>query len=270
MEKELTEVYETPKTTVVKEKVWYKKPRFYVPILLVIGLFLGYLLLDSVIMPWYVKSGDVAQVPNVVGLKQADALKKLSDAGYEPVQYEMRFDEKAPEGTIIRQTPEAGNETKPGRKVFLVISGGKEMAQVPDLRGKMLRDAKMLLLKANLSIGDVNYQYSDASPNGTVFEQYPTPGLKINTATKVNLTVSQGPLMGRVPVPDLSRLTLSDAIAKLTASKLSLGKVTFEPKPDGIPNTVMDQYPTPGELLTEGSTVDIFVVREDGNSDNAN
>lgn len=257
-----TEIREQTITTTPR-RAWYRKPLFYVPLICVASLVALYFLLNNLIMPLYVHSGSVAVVPSVVGMKQDDAVKKISDAGYEAVKYEVRFDDKSAEGTIIRQTPEAGEETKPGRKVFLVISGGKEMVMVPDLRGKMLRDAKMLLLKANLNIGNVDYVYTDSASNGTIYKQTPVAGIKINTSTKVDLTVSQGPLMGRVPVPDLTKLTLSDAIAKLTANRLSLGKVTFEAKPDGVPNTVMDQYPTQGELLTEGSTVDVFVVRED-------
>src|SRR5437762_138090 len=134
-------------TELIAKKVWYQRKRVIVPLIALGALILFALLLDDVIMPFYVKRGEVSQVPNVVGMKQPQAIKLLSDQGYEPVQYEVRFDEKAPEGNIIRQTPEGGEETKPGRKVYLIISGGKEMAAIPDLIGKSLRDAKMLLLR---------------------------------------------------------------------------------------------------------------------------
>jgi eukaryotic-like serine/threonine-protein kinase len=201
-------------------------------------------------------------VPNVVGMKSQVALDKLTEAGYDPTEYERRFDDKVPEGVVIRQTPEAGEETKPGRMVYLVVSGGKEMAVVPDLMGKSLRDAKMQLLKSNLTVGDINFGYSEIAPNGTIFQQAPSPGSKINTATKVNLIISQGPLYGRVPVPSLKGLTLSECIAHLNDNKLTLGQVTWETRPDGTPNTVIEQYPAAGDLIIEGSTVDVFVIRE--------
>ncbi len=235
-------------------------------ILSIVGLFLLILLFDDVVMPLYVKRGSVATVPQVVGMKTDAAMQNLKNAGYEPVQYEVRFDDKAPEGTIIRETPEGGEQTKPGRKVYLIISGGKEMAQVPDLRGKSLRDAKMLLLKSNMSIGNVSYQYSDSATNGTVFTQSPAPGTKTTASTLVNLVVSEGPLMGRVPVPSLSNMSLSQAIEKLKSVKLELGKVNYQ---NGAPeNQVLDQYPPAGDLVNEGASVDVFVARGGGTPPN--
>lgn len=238
------------------------KKRWVLALLIVLGSFIIFiLLLDNVIMPLYVKQGAVATVPNVVGVQKDGALQTLKTAGYEPILYEVRFDEKAPEGTIIRQTPEGGEETKPGRKVYLIISGGKEMASVPDLRGKSLRDAKMLMIKSNMSIGKVNYAYSDSVTNGTVFEQSPWPGTKTSASTEVSVTVSQGPLLGRVPVPSLANLSLSEAIEKLKSVKLELGKVNYQ---NGIPaNQVLDQYPPAGDLVNEGATIDVFVARGD-------
>lgn len=241
---------------------WYRRKWFFLPFIVIAGGALGLLILDQVIMPFYVKSDDVATVPKVTGLKKAQAIQTLTDADYEPVEYEVRFDDKVAEGIVIRQTPEAGEETKSGRKVYLVISGGKEMVVVPDLTGKSVRDAKMQLLKGNLTIGNVEYAYSETAPNGTIFRQAPSPGTRISSATTVNIVISQGPLYGRVPVPDLKGLQLSDAIAALNNAKLALGQVNWESRPDGVPNTVIEQYPTPGELIIEGSAVDVFVIRE--------
>jgi eukaryotic-like serine/threonine-protein kinase len=243
--------------TRTRHRTKWRWPVVVLAVLVALVLFI--VLLDQVIMPWYVQRGSVATVPHVVGAQTNAAVQTLKDAGYEPVQYEVRFDDKAPEGTIIRQTPEAGEETKPGRKVYLIISGGKEMASVPNLLGKSLRDAKMLLIKSNMSIGAVAYAYSDSAANGTVFQQTPAPATKTSTSTLVGVTVSEGPLLGRVPVPSLVDLTLSDAITKLNGVKLNLGKVNYQ---NGTPeNAVVDQYPLAGELVNEGSSVDVFVNR---------
>jgi beta-lactam-binding protein with PASTA domain len=242
-------------------KPWYFRRRLWIPLGLLGVLIALFLVMNDVVMPFYVKSGKSAIVPNIVGLSQKIAVQKLSDAGYEPVQYEVRFDEKAAEGTIIRQTPEAGEETKPGRKVYLIISGGKELVVVPDLHARSLRDAKMMLLKENLSIGTTTFAYSDSAANGTIYSQTPAPGIKISTATKVNLVISQGPTLGRVPVPDLRKMTLKEAIEKINAQKLSVGNVSFQSSPTGEPNTVIEQYPTPGDLVTENSNIDLFVIR---------
>ncbi|MDP4199993.1 MAG: PASTA domain-containing protein [Bacteroidota bacterium] len=225
----------------------------------IVGFFVLVVLLDVVIMPLYVKSGSVATVPAVVGMKKDTGIARLKAADYEPIEYEVRFDDKIPEGTIIRQTPEGGEETKPGRKVYLVISGGKEMAIAPDLRGKSLRDAKMALLKANMSLNNVTYAYSDSAKNGTVFQQTPAPGAHTSTSAPVSVVVSEGPLLGRVPVPDLKNMSLASALEKLKSVQLEVGKVNYQ---NGTPeNAVLDQYPQPGDLVNEGATVDLFVAR---------
>ena len=251
--------HETRVVEHTEKQVWYRRPWLKTTLIALAAIILFFVLLDNVLMPLYVKRGSVATVPAVVGMKKDLAMKTLSDAGYEPVQYEVRFDDKVADGLIIRQTPEGAEQTKPGRKVYLIISGGKEMATVPDLRGKSLRDAKMLLLKSNMSIGNVTYQYSDNEPNGSVFNQTPLPGERSTTSTQVNLIVSEGALMGRVPVPNLSKLTIAQANDKLKAVKLELGKVTYQ---SGEPaDAILDQYPTEGDLLNEGATVDVFVAR---------
>jgi beta-lactam-binding protein with PASTA domain len=223
------------------------------------GLILFVVLLDNVIMPLYVKSGSVATVPPVVGMPKDQAIARLKAAGYEPIEYETRFDDKIEQGMIIRQTPDGGEETKPGRKVYLVISGGKEMAVMPDLRGKSLRDAKMILLKANLPLTNVSYAYADSATTGTVFQQTPAPGARTSTSSSINVTISEGPLLGRVPVPDLKGMQLAKALEKLKSLQLLAGKVSFQ---NGSPEySVLDQYPQPGDLVNEGATVDLFVAK---------
>ena len=223
------------------------------------GFVVFVVLLDNVIMPMYVKRGAKATVPQVVGMKRDEAMRKLDEAGYEPVQYEVRFDDKLPEGVVIRQTPEGGEETKPGRKVYLIFSGGKEMAVVPDLRGHSLRDAKMILLRGNMSIGAITYGYTDSATNGMVYGQTPPPGSRTSASTQVSVIVSQGPLLGRVPVPDLKNMTIAQATDKLREVKLELGKVNYQ---DGTPeNAILDQYPHSGDLANEGATIDIWVAR---------
>ncbi len=194
----------------------------------VVAIILFIILLDTVIMPLYVQRGSVATVPAVVGDLADTAVAVLHRAGYAPIEYETRLDDKVPKGTIIRETPESGEETKPGRKVYLIISGGKEMAVVPNLLGKSLRDAKMELIKENMSIGRVDYAYSDSATNGTIFLQSPGPNANVSASTLVSVTVSQGPLLGRVAVPDLKDISLSDAIAKLNGVGLAVGKVNYQ------------------------------------------
>jgi serine/threonine-protein kinase len=62
------------------------------------------------------------QVPNVVGMKQADAEKTLRDAGYVPVPVSSPSDK--PQGEVIQQVPGAGQRERQGTQVTIVVSSG--------------------------------------------------------------------------------------------------------------------------------------------------
>ncbi|MFI5264677.1 MAG: PASTA domain-containing protein [Candidatus Kapaibacterium sp.] len=230
--------------------------------IVLLSLLLFLLVIDKIVMPWYVKRGEVTVLPKVVGKPVDDAMRILSEAGYEPIKYETQFDEKAREGTIIRQTPEGGDETKPGRKVYLIVSGGKEMAVVPNLTGLPLKDARILLVRLNLDVGKTEMEFTDSIPGGTVFKQFPAAGERISTEQKVNIVVSEGQRAGRVPVPDLTHMLFKEAIITLGNAKLGVGNRSFQPSSTEKPGTVVDQSPKPGEMVLEGTTIDLFIVEE--------
>jgi eukaryotic-like serine/threonine-protein kinase len=227
-----------------------------------VSLFALLLLFDLLIMPLYVKRGEVSIVPKVVGKPLAEAMQILADAGYEPNHYETQFSDKAKEGTIMRQTPEGGDETKPGRRVYLIVSGGKEMVIVPNFTGLNLKDARISLVRANLELGKTELVFTDSAPSGIVFRQYPRAGEKTSTSRQVTLYVSQGPRTGLVVVPSVLGVTLEEAIRRIGNSGLTVGQRSSEPREHAVPGTVFDQYPPAGDLVPEGSAIELFLVEE--------
>jgi eukaryotic-like serine/threonine-protein kinase len=228
------------------------------------SMFALLLLFDLLIMPLYVKRGEVGIVPKVVGKQVDEAVQTLIDAGYDPIRYETQFSDKAKEGTIMRQTPEGGDETKPGRKVYLIISGGKEMVIVPNFTGLNLKDARISIVRANLELGKTELVFTDSAPSGIVYRQIPGAGAKISASKQVTLYVSQGPRTGLVVVPSLKGLTLEGAIRQLSNAGLTVGRRTSQPSEFGVPGTIIEQYPPPGDLVNEGSEVELFIVEEQG------
>ena len=67
-------------------------------ILLLLGsLLLLFLLSNDVILPWYVNSGGIVEVPAVVGKNFDEAKTMLTSVGLEPVKGESRLDRDHPE-----------------------------------------------------------------------------------------------------------------------------------------------------------------------------
>jgi beta-lactam-binding protein with PASTA domain len=104
--------------------------------------------------------------------------------------------------------------------------------------------------------------FTDSIASGVVFKQSPDAGAKISTDQKVNIVVSQGSRAGRVPVPDLTRVSFNEAILRLGNAKLGVGNRNYVPSETDKPGTVVDQSPKPIELVLEGTTVDLFIVEE--------
>ncbi len=117
------------------------------------GLLFIVLLLDNVILPWYVNHGGTLVVPDVVGMQEADAFRVLDSLNLEPRKGDVHPDKDYPEGYVVAQNPVALQIVKPRRRVYLTISGGEQLAVVPELKGRSLRDTKFALDRSGLKLG---------------------------------------------------------------------------------------------------------------------
>ena len=130
--------------------IWWKKA--------IIGfiVFVVFILLfNSVIMPWYVRHDTLVQVPSVIGMNFNDAVNKLDDADLEGLQGDVRYDETKPIGTILDQNPPAGQMVKEGRRIYLVVSGGETLYDVPNIVGRSVRESKFMLAQRNLELQEI-------------------------------------------------------------------------------------------------------------------
>jgi beta-lactam-binding protein with PASTA domain len=224
-----------------------------------------FLVFDMVVMPWYVGHGNTEKVPSVLGLTLEAATAVLDSAGLEPVKAETRPDPKAAEGTVVGQNPFPDTIVKEGRRVYLSVSGGEILVYVPKLRGLSTRDARFALERAGLRLGEIAYTPSDTFFENTIVEQSVLPGGRVTKGSTVGITVSRGSLHKERVAPDVTGKTISEAERLLSAEKISVGKITYQAGFDLVPNTIVDQYPRPGEKIADGVAIDLFVVKlEDG------
>lgn len=229
-------------------------------------LFAIILLLDNVVLPWYVSSPK-EKVPDVVGKNQTEAVRLLESQDLEPVIGDTTYDEKFPEGSIIFQRPRAGETVKEGRRVYLFVSGGEPVVSVPDLKGKSVRDAKFSLERLGLKLGDVDQEPS-SYPKDMIYDQQFAEGTPIKKGESVNVTVSIGQaLTGSIEVPDLIGKSLTEAEAILADSSLKVGKINYQPSFSLLPNTILDQYPSKGNKVNPGDAVDLFVTKTAGENE---
>lgn len=218
------------------------------------------LLFDFILMPLYVGGSEII-VPNVVGMNEEEAFQTLKDADFNPAVADTSFGVSLPPGRVFLQKPEKGKLVKEGRTIYLFISGGEQVISVPLLKGKSVRDARLSLERIGLKLGAVE-EIASTHPKDMVFDQQFAEGTGIRKGQSVGISVSIGKGEGEIIVPDLIGKSLSEASRILADSLLSVGKINYQISSTLLPNTVLDQYPAPGNKLNSGNTVDLFITKE--------
>ena len=157
---------------------------------------------------------------------------------------------------VLSQKPVSGTWVQVGSAVSLEFSIGPRMAKVPQLERLTKQDAESAIAAAELSLGTVEEEFSPTVLSGVVTSQSPMAGSSQPIGTQVDLRVSKGPEMVRVP--SLVGFNRTDAELALSTAKLSLGSVT-ETHSDNPINEVLSQYPDVGGIVVAGTMIDIEV-----------
>jgi serine/threonine-protein kinase len=199
---------------------------------------------------------EVVEVPDMVGLDEADARAALADAGLElRVRSEMPHRD-APEGAVVAQSPLPGQLARPGAPVEATLSEGPRRRTVPDLRGLSGRQAQIVLERLGFS-ASVDTASSDVE-RGRVVGTRPEAGSDRSLPSEVRVVVSRGPEVS--DVPELVGVHVDDVEERLRERGFRLGEVTYDPEAFSAPGRVIGQTPAPGYALREGGRVSVRVA----------
>lgn len=130
-----------------------------------------------------------ATVPGVIGMSRELALNALESAGFEAGEVVERPSNEA-RGTVTDSRPRPGTQAPIPSSVALTLSAGPTLVLVPDVVGRPLSDATILLRQVGLAVGDVSYApgaVADAAAN--IVSQSPPAGAQVASGSRVNLTV---------------------------------------------------------------------------------
>ncbi len=224
-------------------------------------LILSFLFLNNLLMPWIVNRGGTLEVPDVEGLTFENAKEKLDSLGFDTRQGDIRPDLRRAAGQVIAQNPPAGSFVKYRRRIYLTISGGELTVFIPDLKGRSLRDAKFSLTRNGLNLGEVEYQISPGFPENTVMAQSVPANSRIKKGSSIGITMSLGDGTGKVSVPDLIGKSVQEGQRLLAQKGLKVGNITYQNTPELVPNTILTQFPHPGDQVAMGQAIDLFVVQ---------
>jgi serine/threonine-protein kinase len=240
-------------------KVLLREVALFVVCAVFVGTVLLFLL-DKVIMPYVVRKGRLVEVPDIVDLASAQARRTLARYGLQLELQKPRWDESVFEGRVVYQNPTAFSMVKPGRTVYAVPSLGTRLYEVPDLRKRSLRQARLWIEQGGLGVGEVSEEASLELKEGLVIRQAPSAGQKMPADTPVSLVVSSGPPREVVGVPNVVGRPLDDARSGLASLELQ-ATIRYEFSTAYLPNTVIRQVPEAGEKVKQGTAVQLVVSK---------
>ena len=194
----------------------------------------------------------IAAVPDVAGLTEAEARKRLENAGFQ-VTVGQRYSKAVRKGEAIATEPAAGTQLALAQPVTLLISRGANQVEVPDVVGLDDRAALAALQDAGLS--GVEVQRDSNEPQGEVIGQSPAAGKPVPRGSQVTIFASTG----AITVPDVVGRPRKAAVNTLKKAGFVVAvteQETTEPAEVGV---VISEFPPAGSRGQRADTVTIAV-----------
>ncbi|HJQ20856.1 MAG TPA: PASTA domain-containing protein [Gemmatimonadaceae bacterium] len=131
-----------------------------------------------------------ATVPGVIGMSRELALNALEQAGFDAGEVTERPSNE-PLGAVIDSRPRPGTQAPVPGAVSLVLSSGPTTVIVPDMVGRSLADARLMLRQVGLTVGDIQWGLGAvADASAAVVSQSPPAGAQAAAGSRVNLSVA--------------------------------------------------------------------------------
>ena len=195
-------------------------------------------------------------VPEVLGRPYAEAEQAFAAI---PVRLVRRNTAdptgKIAPGQVIRTDPRPTAKVKRDSVVTVYVSTGPPIVAVPDVVDQTEERARAALAKAGFKV-NVEQDYSDTVPEGSVIRQDPSARASVAKFSTVNLVVSRGPRL--VTLPQIRNGT-PVALAQDRLERLHL-KVRIKRAFGGFLGTVVGMDPAAGTQVPEGTEIVLTVV----------
>ena len=249
------------------------KQSFLVNLLVAIALvfILGLLFFQS--LGWLTHHGESLKVPSVTGKNVDSATSLLENQGFDVIITDSLYNDSMPLNTVKKQLPDPGATVKVNRTVFLNVNPTTlPMIEMPNLEGLSYRFAVDKLNKNHLKLGDTTNR-----PNfmkGSVLEQEYNGkkiqfGSKVRWGSKIDLVIGGGLEEIKIPVPDLTGLTVEDARALLKDKGIMLAAILSTGNIMDTANAyIYRQNPSVNDFnsgpnyIQPGQTMDIWIQPE--------
>jgi len=215
-------------------------------------------LMDKLILPLYTKHGFEVELPDITELHYSHAGQLLKSEGFKMVVDTTKFSSVYPESTVIAQNPQPFSLVKRGRRIYVTISAGEKNVYVPKVTGTSLTNVRFLLTEAELSLGEVFYEFNSYTPRDVVFKQNLIDTM-VTKGSPIDITVSLGRAPTQIIVPDVVGKSSSLASKIIKESGLRVGEITYRVNLKLVADTVLEQRPASGTRVTQYTPVYLVI-----------
>jgi beta-lactam-binding protein with PASTA domain len=215
-----------------------------------------------------VQGAEQTMVPNVVGKELTEALMELQVKELYP-RLQLRYSESSHDrGHILEQEPNPGSIVKAGKRIRLVVSQGAIINKVENYLGRDIDEVRMDLQTlyaesgglTQLSIREpISYDFSSEKP-GTILAQDPEHGVDISGPMSLKFIVSKGREYSTVTVPQLTNLTLTEALTVISNTGINFEFIIKNREGSERGESVVSQSPQAGNNIPVNSKVQITVA----------
>ena len=200
------------------------------------------------------------QVPDLVG-KQYETVQTAPEySDFKIILGNTVADDGYEAGQIIHQEPAANSTVgEAARQITVVVSSGPEKIMMIDLYNMEYREAYLEVERMGLRALTPEYEHNDVVAYNHIISYTPLKDTVLSPGDTVQMVVSLGPESLKVDMPKLVGLSQEQAVSKLTFQHLEIGDIRSEYHPTIPAGEVMDQYPTEGTQVSEGTKVNLQI-----------
>lgn len=195
-------------------------------------------------------------VPNVNNMMVVEAQKLLEEKQFK-VELEEKYGEpeKFKPGTVMEQSPKAGEKRKQGSLVILTICKGAEIKPVPEIIGMSLEKARQQLETNGFKLGNITRRYEKGGKNGAVLSQSPKGLDKMPKGSSIDVVINEGDKA----VPNIIGKSVKEVNDILLKAGLKLGEIKKIQDATAKKNVVLACDPGVGSNLPEGAAVSVTI-----------
>ncbi|MGE9516765.1 MAG: PASTA domain-containing protein [Solitalea-like symbiont of Tyrophagus putrescentiae] len=230
-------------------------------------IILSLILIFAILLRKITRHGEFVIVPDLVNSDYKLSTELLQNSN---LNYKINFiyRPKIQPGTIVEQNPSAETKVKHGQTIYLVVTS-RDIPDIklPNIEGLSFYEAKNILKNENITVDSIEYAH-DIEKNIVLKVKYngnlARPGDMLPMFASVTLILGDGFGNSTIIIPDLTGLTLKEALFALRGYGLLLGKIVNSNPDDKLELEqlrIYKQYPEPnqGGNLNQGDKIDVYL-----------